>query len=149
MQVRTVKVSLTAAEDVRHELAVRSHPDRAQHQHGVDERGYERAQRQLGAAVADEVAQHPRPELVRGQRQGEQDDGEDQADHGDEGGGDGGEDLPGRVRAAADHPAGPGEVTVVGASVHGLRACEQHDRGHDLQGGHERQAGTEHLPAPV
>ena len=41
------------------------------------------------------------------------------------------------------------EVTMVGGPVRGKRADEQRDRGHDLEGRHEPQAGAQHLPSPV
>ena len=67
-------------------------------QDGVDERGHEGPQRHLRAAVADEVAQHPRPELGGRQGQGHDHHGEHHADDGDDGRCDRDEDLPRRVR---------------------------------------------------
>jgi hypothetical protein len=63
--------------DVRDEVAVRARPDARERQDGVHERRHERAERDLRSAVADEVAQHPRAELRRGQRERDDHDRED------------------------------------------------------------------------
>ena len=111
--------------DVRHEVPVRSRTDRDEHEHRVDERGHERSERQLRAAVANEVAQHPRPELRRGEHQCHDRDREDDADHRDHGGGDRRQDLPGGVGGPADHPGRQPELAAVRGPVEGMGDGEQ------------------------
>ena len=96
--------------DVRDEVPVRARPDGDQHQHRVHEGGHEGAERQLGAAITDEVPQHPRPELGGRQRQGDQDDREDHADDRDDRGRERRQDLARGVGGAADHPRGTANV---------------------------------------
>ena len=103
--------------------------DRAEREHGIDERRHERPQRELRAAVADEVAQHPRPELGRGQGQCDDHDREHDAHDRDDGRGDRGQDLPGGVGRPADRPAGNLEHAVVGRLVQCERADEQQHGG--------------------
>ena len=135
--------------DVRDEAAARALADRSKRQHGVDERGHERAERDLSAPVADEVAQHPGAEL--GGRQGQRDDHdrEHDADDRDDGRGDRGQDLPRGIGRPAEHPSGRVEHPVVRRPVQGVRAGEQdHRRGH-LDRGDKPEVGTQHLAAPV
>ena len=89
---------------VRDEVARRAVRDRAEREHRVDERRDEGAERDLRAAVADEVAQHPRPELRR--RQGERDDRdrEHEPDDGDDRGGDRRSGSGGRRRPSRCSP---------------------------------------------
>ena len=102
--------------------------DRPERQHRVDERGHERAERELRAPVADEVAQHAGAELGGGQGQRHDHDREDHADDRDDGRGDRGQDLPRGVGRPADRPAGHAEVAVVGGPVQRVGAGEQQRR---------------------
>ena len=134
---------------MRHEVAVGAGPDRGESQHRVDERGDERAERQLRASVADEVAQHPWPELGRGQRERHDHDREHDADDRDDRGRERRQDLPRGVGVAAIHPRGQRQVAVVGRPVDRVRQDEQEDGRDDLDGRHDPQVRAQRLAAPL
>ena len=103
--------------DMGDELAPIGGSDRYQHHDAIHERCHERSQRELGAAVADEIAQHPRTKLRRRQRQRHDRDGKDDADDGDHRRCNRGQDLTRRVGGAADHARWRPEPAVVSGSV--------------------------------
>ena len=123
--------------------------DRDEREHGVEEGRHEGSQGQLAAPVSDEGAQHPRPELLGGERECHDHDREDDADYRDDCPGQGRQDLPGGVRRAADHPRRQTQLPVKGRLVDRYGDGEQGDRGQALDGGDEPEVGAERLLAPV
>ena len=114
----------------------------AERKHGVDEGRHERAQAELRAQVANEVAQHPGPELLRGELQDEDGDREQHARDSDHRCRNGDEDLPGGVGAAARDEPRERDVAVVRSAVEGIGDREQHrDRNH-----HDRRDDPERCP---
>ena len=140
----SVTVMLTCGTKRRAALA--EGPER---EDGVDEGGHEGPQRHLRAAVADEVAQHPRPELGGREGQGHDHHGEHHADDGDDGRCDRGEDLPRRVGGPAEHPAGQAEIAGEGGPVERIRRGEEHHGSDHLDRRNQPQVGAQHLAAPA
>jgi len=135
--------------DVGHEVAVWPGADRDQHQDRIDERRDEGAKRQLGPPVADEVPQHAGPELGGRQCQGDQDDREHDTHDRDDRRRDRGQDLPGRVGGAADHPGRHGEGVVIGGPVDGGGGREQRDGRDDFNRWDQPQVRPQDFALPV
>jgi hypothetical protein len=83
-QVDQYQLECHGDREVRHVVTVIAGRDRYQNKDAVDERGHKRAQGVLGAAVADEIAQHPGPELGRRQCQRHDRDRKDDSHNGDD-----------------------------------------------------------------
>ncbi len=122
--------------------------DRPEGEHAIDERRHPDAESQLVADVAHEVPHHPRPELLRGQRQGQDGDREDDTHHRDHGGGDGDEDLPGGIGVERTDPERVAEVAVVGGDVEAICDGEQKDAHHDENSREEPQRRAHLFPLP-
>ena len=135
--------------EVRHKLCRAQVSDRGQGEHGVGEGRNERAEARLRAEVADEVAQHARPELLRGQLQREDRDRKDDTGDRDDRGGDADQDLAGGVGAARGDPAGQCEPAFVGRSIQQVGECEQDDRHTDHEDRDEPQVRAQRLAAPA
>ena len=135
--------------DVRDEITVVAATDGHQGDYAVDERRHESPQSELGAGVANEIAQHARTELSRGQRQRDDSDREDDADDGDDGCGDRGQDLSCGVRTSADHPARRAEVAVIRGSIQAQGHDEEGYRTYHQNGRNDPQVGAQLLAAPL
>ena len=130
-------------------LAVARRADRDQHERRVDERRDERAEGDLRAAIPNEVPQHPRPELCRGQRQRHDRDREHHADHGDDRRGEGREDLTRGVGGAEDHPRWKRQAAVERGLIERVRGEVQRHGGDDFDRRDEPEVRPQRLPAPV
>ena len=98
---------------VRHEVSVRTVRHRTERQHGEEEARDKRAERDLHATVADEVAEHPRAELGRSEGERDDEDREHESDDRDHGGCDTDQDLPRRVGRSAVDPGGERQASGV------------------------------------
>ena len=101
------------------------------------------------AQVPYEVAHHPGPELLRGQGQRQNGDGEDHPDGGDDGGSDGDQDLPTGIRTSRLRPPGQTQMVVVGRQVDLEGDGEQDEGDHHEDGGDHPKGRSQRLDPPV
>ena len=107
--------------EVRDEGLLLDGAHRAQHHQRVGEGAEEDAEHELIAGVAHEVAQQPRPHLVRGERQRRDGDGEGGAGHPDGGGGHRAEQRPCPLGAPGPAPVRVRGGRIVAGDVRGLQ----------------------------
>ena len=132
--------------DLRHELraALAGTADRAEDEDAEGEGPGEDAERRLARDVAHEERQEPRPELGRGEDQGDDRDREAEPGDGDHRAGDGREQGPRPVGAAGVHPAG--EVDVAKRRVRGEGDAGQQRSGQDHEPRDEPEGRAKERP---
>ena len=144
----SVSASATVTEMWGTKLCRRSARHRAEAQDAEHEGRDEDPERHLRAAVADEVPQHPRSELGRRQREGEDRHREHDADDGDDRGGDRREDRSCGVGRAGVHPRWNVEVAGVRRPVQRVGEGEQRNRGEHEDARDEPERRAQRVAAP-